>query len=109
VMQAADALEKEGISVEVINNHTIKPLDTKTLLQSVKKTKAVVTVEDHQKAAGMGSSICELCSQEYPVPILCMGMDDSFGESGSPDELYSKYGLDEAHIITAVHAVMKKK
>jgi transketolase len=106
---AAEKLAKEGIDVEVINNYSIKPLDEKTLLQSAIKTKAVVTVEEHQVAGGMGSAVAELFAQDFPVPIEMVGMKDRFGESGKPAELLEKYGLDHRHIIHAVKRVLHRK
>ncbi len=108
-LKAANDLEGDGISVEVINNHTIKPLDTETLLHSVQKTHAVVTIEDHQIAGGMGSSVCEFLSEANPVPVFRIGVHDSFGESGTAEELYTKYGLDRNAIMRVVKEIMKKK
>lgn len=106
---AARELEKQGISVEVINNHTIKPLDKNTILESVRKTKAVVTVEEHQIAGGMGSAVCEMLSQNFPVPVEMVGVNDSFGESGEPNELWNAFGLSHPHIIEAVKKVLQRK
>lgn len=108
-LSAAEELEKEGISVEVINNHTIKPLDAKMLLHSIEKTQAVVTVEEHQVQGGLGSLIAELTAQERPVPIEMVGMKDQFGESGKPEELLEKYHLTAQWIVKAVRAVLKRK
>lgn len=101
-LQATYELEKEGISVEVINSHTIKPLDTATILKSAKKTKKVVTLEEHQITGGLGSAVCEFLSEKYPVPILRIGMPDTFGESGQPDELIVKYGMDVKSIMNKI-------
>lgn len=106
---AAEELKKQGIDCEVINNHTIKPLDEKTLLTSVRKTKAVVTVEEHQIMAGVGSAVCELLCKKYPVPVAMIGMDDSFGESGKPAELLLKYGMSVRAIKAAVKKVLRRK
>ena len=108
-MIAAQLLEKEGISVEVINNHTIKPLDQEAILRSLQKTKALVTVEEHQVAGGMGSAVVEMLSQQFPVPVEMIGVKDRFGESGEPDELWDAFGLSHPHIIEAVKRVMKRK
>jgi len=108
-LKAAEKLADEGIDVEVINNHTIKPLDDKTLLKSIKKTKAVVTVEEHQIIGGMGSSIAELSSQNIPVPIEMIGVRDTFGESGKAAELLEKYHLTEMSIYDAVKKVFARK
>ncbi len=106
---AAEKLRKQGIDCEVINNHTIKPLDEKTLLASARKTRAVVTVEEHQIMAGAGSAVCELLCKKYPVPVEMVGMDDSFGESGKPSELLEKYGMSVQAIKIAVKKVLRKK
>ena len=106
---AADALEKEGIDAEVINLHTIKPLDQKTILASVKKTGAVVTVEEHQIMGGMGSAVAEVLVQNLPTPIEFIGINDSFGQSGTPDELLNFFGLTSPFIVKAVKKVIKRK
>jgi len=106
---AAQELAKYGIDCEVINNHTIKPLDSKTLLASVRKTKCVVTIEEHQLMAGAGSAVCELFAQKYPVPIEMVGMQDAFGESGTPSELLEKYGMSVKAIKAAVRRVLRRK
>jgi len=103
---AANILEKEGISAEVINCSTIKPLDKKTILNSAKKTKKVVTIEEHQIAGGMGSAIAEFLSSNYPVKISFIGVNDSFGESGTPEELFKKYGLDSKSIARKVRKLI---
>ena len=106
---AAEKLEKEGIDVEVINNHTIKPMDKKTILASVQKTGAVVTVEEHQIMGGMGSAVAEVLVQNIPVPMEMIGMQDRFGQSGTPDELLNFFGMTHPHIIKAVKKVFKRK
>ena len=106
---AAQELEKKGISVEVVNSPTVKPLDEKTILTSVKKTKAVVTVEEHQAAAGFGGAVAELLVQQYPVPVEMIGVKDRFGESGEPAELLNAFGLSAPHIIQAVKKVLRRK
>ncbi len=106
---SAQELSKQGIQCEVINNHTVKPLDTKTLLASVKKTRCAVTIEEHQVMAGMGGAVCELFSKKFPVPVEMIGMPDSFGESGTPTELLDKYGMSVKAIKTAVKKVLKRK
>lgn len=108
-MSAAQQLEKEGISVEVVNNHTIKPLDADTILQSLKKTRALVTVEEHQVAGGMGSAVVEMLAQRFPVPVEMIGIQDRFGESGEPGELWDAFGLSSPHIVQAVQNVVKRK
>lgn len=108
---AAEKLSKlkTPISVEVINSHTIKPLDEKTILKSVKKTGAVVTVEEHQITAGLGGAVAELLTRKLPVPQEFIGMPNSFGESGQPEELLKKYGMTAADIVKAVKKVVKRK
>lgn len=106
---AAHSLEKENISVEVINNHTIKPIDKKTLVDSVKKTGAVVTAEDHQVMGGMGSAVLEVLAQESPVPAEMIGVQDRFGESGSPDELMKEFHLLAEYITKAIKRVLDRK
>ena len=106
---ASEKLEKEGIDAEVINLHTIKPLDKKTILASVKKTGFAVTVEEHQIMGGMGSAVAEMLVQHYPVPMELMGMQDRFGESGAPDELLEFFGLTHPHIVKAVKKIIKRK
>lgn len=108
-IEAAKALATEGVSCEVINIHTIKPLDTETILDSVSKTRAVVTAEEHQKAGGLGSAVAELLSQKMPTPQEFVAVNDSFGESGTPDELIAKYGLGVIDVVNAVKAVLKRK
>ncbi|KKU16331.1 MAG: Transketolase, central region [Candidatus Woesebacteria bacterium GW2011_GWC2_45_9] len=106
---AAKALEKIGIEVLVINSHTIKPIDEKEIIRAAKITGAVVTVEEHQITGGLGGAVAEVLSRNYPVPMEFVGMPDSFGESGSPDELLEKYGLKAKHIIEAVKRVVSRK
>lgn len=106
---AAALLEKEGISCEVINSHTIKPLDGRTIEESVRKTGALVTAEEHQVAGGMGSAVAEYLAAHNPVPQEFIGMQDRFGESGDPQELFSVFGMDVGDIVQAVKRVLKRK
>ncbi|HCC23027.1 TPA: transketolase [Candidatus Falkowbacteria bacterium] len=106
-LQAAHSLSQEGIEAEVINCHTIKPIDHKTIIASAKKTEAVVTVEEHQIIGGLGSAVAEVLSAHYPVPLKMIGVRDTFGESGTPNELMIKYGLDRNQIIDTVRRMMK--
>lgn len=106
---AAKKLFEDGIDAEVIHVPTIKPLDDKTILKSVRKTGAIVTVEEGQIAGGLGGAVAELLGEEYPAPIKRIGMRDHFGESGNPDELLEHFGLDAKHIRLAVHEVIAKK
>lgn len=108
-IKASEKLEKEGISVELINIHTIKPLDENVILQSVKKTGAVVTCEEHNVLGGLGESIARLLTQNNPSPQEFVAVNDVFGESGTGDELMKKYGIDEESIYKAVKRVLKKK
>jgi transketolase len=108
-LQAALELEKEGISVLVINNHTIKPIDEETIVWAAKLTGAVVTLEEHQIMGGAGSAVAEVLAQHYPVPIEMIGMPDRFGESGQPEELLEKFGMDTKAIIQAIRKVIKRK
>lgn len=102
-------LEREGISVMVVNNHTIKPIDTETIIGAAKKCGAVVTLEEHQIMGGAGSAVCEVLAQHYPVPVEMVGVLDRFGESGTSDELIEKFSMDKDAIIEAVRKVIKRK
>ena len=107
-LKAARILEGEGILVSVVNNHTVKPLDAATILEEVKKSGAVVTAEEHQRAGGMGSAVAELLAREYPVPVEFIGVDDVFGQSGKPEELVEYYGMGVTHIVDAVKKVIQR-
>jgi transketolase len=106
---AAEILEGKGISAEVINLHTIKPLDEETLLASVSKTKCLVTAEEHNIFGGVGDLISGVLARHFPVPIEMVAVKDSFGESGTPEELMVKYGLDTPDIVKAVEKVITRK
>nr|WP_188111494.1 transketolase family protein [Capnocytophaga canis] len=106
---AADELEKQGISAEVINIHTIKPLDEEIILNSVKKTKCIVTCEEHNYYGGLGESVSRVLTQRFPIPQEFVAVNDTFGESGTPSELMKKYGLDKDGILKAVEKVLKRK
>ena len=108
-IEAGKILEEKGISVEVINIHTVKPLDTEAVLNSIKKTKCAVTVEEHNIIGGMGDAIAQAAAKNFPVPIEYIGTNDTFGESGTPKDLLKKYGLDTPNIVEAVEKVMKRK
>jgi transketolase len=109
-LQAYEILKDEGIYAEVINIHTIKPLDTEAILKSVSKTGCVVTAEEHNKFGGMGESIASYLSNVYPVPQEFVAVNDQFGESGKPDELMKKYHLDVPDIVEAAkRAILRKK
>ncbi len=106
---AAESLEKSGISAEVINIHTIKPLDEEALLSSVKKTGCVVTAEEHNFLGGLGESVARTLTTHYPVPQGIVATQDTFGESGTPEQLMEKYGLNNKAIEKAVLEVLKRK
>lgn len=106
---AAEELAKEGIESMVINNHTIKPIDEKTILEAAKETKAIVTVEEHQIAGGMGSAVAEFLAKSYPVPMEFIGVQDRFGESGEPWELIEAFGMGVKDIKERVKMVLKRK
>lgn len=108
-LKAADTLSKEGIEAEVINIHTLKPIDAEGIVSSVKKTGAAVTCEEHNIIGGLGSAVCEVLSENYPVPVKRIGIMDTFGESGKPAELLKKYGLLAENIVDAVKEVIGKK
>jgi transketolase len=108
-IEAGEKLAEMGIDAEIINIHTIKPLDEAAVLASAKKTGCVVTAEEHQMNGGLGDSIAQLLARKLPTPLEYVAVKDSFGESGTPDELMVKYGLDSSNIISAVQAVMKRK
>ncbi len=108
-IEAGEQLAAKGINAEIINIHTIKPLDAKAILKSVGKTKCVVTAEEHQMNGGLGDSVAQLLSREMPTPQEFVAVNDSFGESGTPDELMVKYGLDTVNIIAAVEKVIARK
>lgn len=108
-IEAQAKLTEAGISAEVINIHTIKPLDEAAILNSLSKTKCVVTAEEHQMHGGLGDSVAQLLSRKLPSPQEFVAVNDSFGESGTPDELMTKYGLDTVNIIDAVNKVLKRK
>jgi transketolase len=108
-VEAAKVLESEGITVDLINLHTIKPLDVQAIVDSARKTGAVVTAEEHQINGGMGSMIAQALALHCPTPIEFVGVNDSFGESGTPDQLMKKYGLESENIIAAVKKVLQRK
>lgn len=106
---AAETLEEQGISAEVINIHTIKPLDEAAILKSVKKTGCVVTAEEHNYLGGLGESVARVLAVNHPAPQAFVATQDTFGESGTPEELMEKYGLNNKAITAAVLKVLKKK
>jgi len=108
-IEAIKTLEERGISVELINMHTIKPLDEAAILASVAKTKCVVSAEEHMMNGGLGEAISQVLSRNMPVPQEFVGVNDSFGESGAPMELMTKYGIDTQNIISAALKVLARK
>lgn len=108
-LEAAKALEEKGISAEVINIHTIKPLDEEAIVRSAKKTGAVITAEEHQILGGLGGSVAQVLGQHAPTPLEMIGVNDSFGESGKPAQLMEKYGLNAANIIKGAEKVLSRK
>ncbi len=106
---AAERLAKQNINVRVINLHTIKPIDREAIILAAKECGAVVTVEEHQINGGIGSAICEVLSEGLPTPVIRVGVQDHFGESGTPEELFKKYGLGDEGIEAAIHKVMELK
>ncbi|MFH0737762.1 MAG: transketolase family protein [Candidatus Micrarchaeota archaeon] len=108
-LKAAEELKKNGIDAAVIDMHTIKPIDNEVIVSFAKKTKLLVSVEDHQIAGGLGSAIAEVLCEKHPARLVRLGMKDEFGESGSAYELFKKYGLDAAGIVKAVEAGFEPK
>lgn len=108
-IEAAQILAEKGISVEVINMHTIKPLDEQAILDSVRKTKCVVTAEEHMMNGGLGEAVSQVLSRNFPCPQEYVAVNDSFGESGTPDELMVKYGLDTPNIVEAAQKAISRK
>ncbi len=108
-IQAGEKLAEKGISVEIINIHTIKPLDEEAIIASARKTKCVVTAEEHNFLGGLGESIAGVLSRHLPTPIEMVAVQDTFGESGEPAQLMEKYGLSANHVIAAVEKAMSRK
>jgi transketolase len=108
-IEAAQELAKKGISAEVINMHTIKPFDNRAVLDSVAKTGCVVSAEEHMINGGLGDSIAQLLSRSNPVPQEYVGVNDTFGESGTPAELMTKYGIDTVNVVEAAQKVIQRK
>jgi transketolase len=108
-IEAGEQLAAQGISAEIINIHTIKPLDNSAVIASAKKTRCVVTAEEHQMNGGLGDSIAQLLARELPTPLEMVAVNDSFGESGTPDQLMTKYGLDAVNIVEAAKKAIARK
>jgi transketolase len=102
-------LEEKGYSVELINVHTIKPLDVEAIVKSISKTKCAVTCEEHNIYGGLGDCIGQVAAQHLPIPIEYVGTKDTFGESGTPDQLLKKYGLDTPDVVAAAEKVLARK
>jgi transketolase len=108
-IEALKTLTEKGISVELINMHTIKPLDVDAILKSVAKTRCVVTAEEHMRNGGLGDAVAQVLAQHDPLPQEFVAVNDKFGESGTPMELMTKYGIDTADLIAAVEKVLARK
>ena len=108
-LQACRILEEQGIHAEIIDIHTIKPLDNEAILASVRKTRCVVTAEEHMRNGGLVDSIAQLLARRYPAPMEMVAVNDQFGESGKPEELLKKFGLDVPDIVAAVLKVISRK
>ena len=108
-IQAAEALEAEGISVELINMHTIKPLDKEAVVAAAKKTGCIVTAEEHNVIGGLGDAVCDAVCAEYPVPVVKVGVEDTFGKSGPAVELLHCFGLDAKNIVEKAKIAISKK
>ena len=108
-LKAADILSREKIEAEVINMHTIKPLDEEIILQSARSTGAIVTAEEHQMYGGLGSAVAEVLGKRHPVPLEMVAVRDTFGESGEPEELLRKYQLKDTDIVNAAKNALKRK
>ena len=108
-INAKKLLAQEGIDVRVINIHTIKPIDKSIIIDAAKETGCIVTAEEHNIIGGLGSAVTEVVSENYPVPVKRIGVNDSFGESGTGDALLEKYGLTTEHLVQAVKNIITMK
>lgn len=108
-IEAAKTLQDKGISVELINIHTIKPIDEAAVIKSISKTKCAVSAEEHNIIGGLGDSIAQVAAKNLPIPLEYVGTNDTFGESGTPDQLLEKYGLTPGHIVAAAEKVIARK
>lgn len=108
-IEAAKLLKEKGIHADVINIHTIKPLDQEAVIKSIQKTGCAVTAEEHNVIGGLGDSIAQVATKHFPIPIEMIGTQDTFGESGKPTELLKKYGLESDNIVAAVEKVISRK
>jgi transketolase len=108
-IEAGKILQEKGVSVELINMHTIKPLDEEAILKSIRKTKCVVTAEEHNIIGGLGDAVAQVAAKHFPIPVEYVGTQDTFGESGTPTQLLEKYGLTAEHIVAAAEKVIARK
>ena len=108
-IEAGKILAEQNVSVEIINMHTIKPFDEEAVLKSVAKTKCLVTAEEHQRNGGLGDAVAQVLALNNPAPMEMIAVNDSFGESGTPEELMQKYGLDTPQIVSAALKVIARK
>ncbi len=108
-LKAAEILKEEKIDVKVVNMHTIKPIDAECIIQSAKETGAIVTAEEHQVSGGLGSAVAEVVVSHYPVPMAMVGVQDTFGQTGKPDQLLEAFNLKDVDIAQAVRGVIKRK
>lgn len=108
-MEAVELLKDKGISARLLNIHTVKPIDVESIAQAAHETGAIVTIEEHQVMGGFGSAVAEVVVQTYPVPMRFIGIQDRFGESGTPEELFEEFGLTAKHVVAAVEDVLKAK
>ncbi|HWQ26471.1 MAG TPA: transketolase family protein [Chlorobaculum sp.] len=108
-LEAARILEKEGVSVRVLNMHTIKPIDTLAIVRAANDTGAIVTAEEHQMYTGLGEAVANVCARNIPVPIEMVAVEDSFGESGKPDDLLEKYKLTTGDILEKIYLALRRK
>jgi transketolase len=108
-IEAAETLEAEGVSVELINMHTIKPLDKEAVIKAAKKTGCIVTAEEHNIIGGLGSAVAEAVAEECPAPVIRVGVNDEFGKSGPAVELLHLYGLDAENIVAKAKIAISKK
>jgi transketolase len=108
-LEAARILEKEGVSVRVLNMHTIKPIDTLAIVRAANDTGAIVTAEEHQMYTGLGEAVANVCARNIPVPIEMVAVEDTFGESGKPDDLLEKYKLTTGDILEKIYLALRRK
>lgn len=108
-LSAAQKLQSEGIDVRVVNMHTIKPIDVEMIKKCAQETGAIVTAEEHQKIGGLGSAVTEVLAEQCPTPVEIVGVDDSFGETGSPEQLLKAYGLKDTNIVEKIKKVLTRK